>query len=174
MRIGKIIWVCVLSGLPAVVLAESGTVVRATQLVAAPYSDATARGILREQQQVEIVERQGGWYHVKSDDGSTGWLRLSSIRLGAAEKEETGGFWASVFSFTGRSQARTASATTGIRGLSEEEIRDAKPNPEAVQRLADFAPDDQDTQAFAAKIGLKIQKVEPMPSRNTGKKGDRK
>lgn len=143
--------------------AESGVVVRASQLLAAPYSDADSRGILRGEAQVEILERRGGWYHVRSDDGRDGWLRLSSIRLGQAEEEEEGGFWASLFSFTGRSQMRTASATTGIRGLSEEEINAAEPNPAAVERLATFAPDDADTQRFAAEIGLVEREVGPLP-----------
>lgn len=156
---------------PVVALAESGTVTRPTQIVAAPYSDAAAKGMLREQQSVEIIERQGGWYNVKADDGRTGWLRLSSIRLGAIEKEEeSGGFWASVFSFTGRSQARTASATTGIRGLSAEEIQGAEPNPAAVKRLANFAPDDSDARAFAAGIGLKAQNVAPISQRDDAKR----
>lgn len=172
MRLQQLLLAAMLTAVTTFALAESGTVTRATQLVAAPYSDAASRGVLRVEQQVEIIERQGGWYQVTADDGRTGWLRLSSIRLGAAEQEESGGgFWASVFSFTGRSQARTASATTGIRGLSEEEIRDAEPDAHAVERLADFHPDASEAKSFAAAIKLKTNNIEPLPEKAPRKGG---
>lgn len=163
-----------LAAVPLAAFADSGTVTRTSQVLAAPYSDAEARGTLEANEGVEIVERQGGWYHVRAEDGRDGWLRLSSIRLGAAkEEEESGGFWASLFSFTGRSGTRTASATTGIRGLSEEEIKDATPNPEAVEGLARFAPDENEARSFAGEIGLKSQDVKPLPAVVKAKKGGR-
>ncbi len=149
--------------LPLAAFAEPGTVTRATQLVAAPFVDAASRGLLERDADVEIVERDGGWYHVKADDGREGWVRLSSIRLGAAETEEDGGFWASLFSFTGRTHTRTASATTGIRGLSETEIRDARPDAAAVAKLAGFSPSDAQARRFAAEIGLQAREVKPLP-----------
>src|SRR5690606_18781170 len=104
-------WLGALLCLPLAAFADSGTVTRATQLVQAPQTDAAQITTLREQQTVDILERLGGWYRVRTTDGREGWLRLSNVRLGAVQKEEeSGGFWASLFSFTGRSQARTASA----------------------------------------------------------------
>lgn len=149
--------------LPTGVLAETGTVTRAAQLVAAPFVDAASRGVLQRETVVDVVSRDGGWYQVKADDGREGWVRLSSIRLGEVAQEESGGFWASLFSFTGRSQARTASATTGIRGLSETEIRDAQADPEAVARVAAFAPDDAEARRFAAELGLEARTVPALP-----------
>lgn len=143
-------------------LAESATVVRASQLVAEPYVDATSRGTLARESSVETLERRGGWYHVRTEDGREGWVRLSSIRLGETAAEAEGGFWASLFSFTGRSQTRTASATTGIRGLSEEEIRDAVPDDAAVARLAEFSANDDEARRFAAEIGLEPRAVKSL------------
>lgn len=163
MKRGLLLAAC-LALLPAAAIAESGTVVRATHLVAAPYADAATLGILRGETAVEIIERRGGWYQV-TGAGRTGWVRLSNIRLGEVEAGEEGGFWASLFSFTGRTQARTASATTGIRGLSEEEIRNAVPDNAAVTRLAQFAPDDAEARRFAAEIGLEAHAVKPLPEK---------
>lgn len=157
--------------LPFVALAESGTILRATQLAAEPYADAASRGVLRGDSTVEILERDGGWYRVRTADRREGWVRLSNVRLGEAVAEEDGGFWASVFSFTGRSQTRTASATTGIRGLSEEEIRDATPDNAAVTRLAQFAADDAETRRFASDIGLAKRDVKPLPEKAPAKGG---
>lgn len=149
--------------LPVGVLAETGTVTRAAQLAAEPFVDAASRGVLPRETIVEVTARDGGWYQVRADDGREGWVRLSSIRLGEVKEEESGGFWASLFSFTGRSQARTASATTGIRGLSETEIRDAHADPAAVARVAAFAPDDAEARRFAAEIGLEARVVPALP-----------
>lgn len=152
---------------------ETATVVRATQLTAAPYTDSESHGVLRGEQRVEIMERQGGWYRVATDDGRRGWLRMSSVRLGEAEKAEAGsGFWSSLFSFTGRSQTRTASATTGIRGLSEDEIHNAIPDQAAVARLGTFAADDAQARSFASEIGLAQHEVESLPK--TDNKSDKK
>ncbi len=172
MKIRNVLIACCMA-VPLAALAEGGTVVRSTQLAAEPYVDAASRGVVRSESGVEIIKRQGGWYHVRTDDGRDGWVRLSSIRLGEAAEEEEGGFWASVFSFTGRSQTRTASATTGIRGLSEEEIQAARPDEAAVVRLAQFAPDDAETRRFAAEIGLAQQAVKPLPEK-VKTKGDGK
>lgn len=161
----RLLFTVLLCMAPALAAAESGTIVRATQLANGPYVDAASLGVLRGETGVEILQRDGGWYRVRTDDGREGWVRLSSVRLGAAAAEdEGGGFWASLFSFTGRSQTRTASATTGIRGLSEEEIVAAQPNEAAVARLADFAPDDAETRDFAAALNLSARKVEPLPA----------
>lgn len=170
----KLVLMCVLA-LPVMAtaaLAESGTVLRATQLAAEPYADAASRGVVRGDSAVEILERDGGWYRVRTADKREGWVRLSNVRLGeAAAADEAGGFWASVFSFTGRAQTRTASATTGIRGLSEEEIRDAVPDNAAVERLAQFAPDDAETRRFAADIGLAKRDVKALPEKAPAKGG---
>ncbi|HEX6927960.1 MAG TPA: SH3 domain-containing protein [Gammaproteobacteria bacterium] len=153
----------ILSCLPLIAFADEGAITRATQLLAAPYVDAGSRGMLERDTPVEVIERDGGWYRVKADDGREGWVRLSSIRLGQAAEEEEGGFWASLFSFTGRTHTRTASATTGIRGLSETEILNARPDPAAVARLAGFSPSDKETKRFAAEIGLQARDVKALP-----------
>lgn len=173
MRLGREVAIACLLLAPALVAAESGTVVRASQLLAQPYSDAQSRGVIRGETGVEIVERQGGWYHVEAEDGRRGWLRLSSIRLGEAAAEEEDGFWASLFSFTGRSEARTASATTGIRGLSETDIRDAVPDAAAVKRLDGFAADDREARHFAAQIGLAARDVPPLSEGVSDQQGGR-
>lgn len=145
--------------------AESATVVRATQLNAAPYTDAERKGILRGETRVEILDRNGGWYRVKVEgNGNEGWVRMASLRLGERSAEESeSSFWGSLFSFTGRSQSRDTVATTGIRGLSEEEINSATPNPAAVAALDGFAADANTARDFAARLKLQEQRVAELP-----------
>ncbi|HLU61484.1 MAG TPA: SH3 domain-containing protein [Gammaproteobacteria bacterium] len=156
----KIILACGLACLlPAVVLADTGTLTRAARILDAPFADAASRAELAQGTVVEVVTREGGWYLVRTSDGNEGWLRLSSLRLGEGAREKG----ASLFTSTGRAGARNASATTGIRGLSETEIRDAHADAAAVKRLDDFAAEDAETQRFAAEIGLAKRDVSALP-----------
>ena len=159
--------ICCLFGLllSTTAMAESATVTRAARLTLNPYTDAQVIATLQGGAAVEILERRGGWYRVKTVDGrNEGWLRMASVHLGeqsAAESETS--FWGSLFAWTGRSQSRTTVATTGVRGLSEEEINAAAPDAAAVKRLDLFAASDKDARQFAAGIELQDRKVNELP-----------
>jgi hypothetical protein len=56
---------------------------------------------------------------------------------------------------SGRSSATYTTATTGVRGLSEEELQNAKPNPQAVAALEQLAVTPDDARSFARKAKLK-------------------
>lgn len=150
---------------PIAALAESATVIRTTQLVASPAAGARAVATLYGDSRVEILQRNGGWYQVRdASSGRSGWLRLTSVRLGeqTAEENETG-FWGSLFSFTGRSGSRTATATTGIRGLGEDDIAGAVPDTRAVAGLDRFQASADDANRFARELGLQSKQVKHLP-----------
>lgn len=144
--------------------ADSGTMIRASGLSSSPDATSQSLGIIRGQTSVEILERDGGWYRVKASDGRTGWVRMANVRLGGATaKEEETGFWGSLFSFGSRGSTRTATATTGIRGLSEEEINAAVPNEAAVRRLDDWRSNAAEAQRHAGEGGLAPVDVSALP-----------
>ena len=60
---------------------------------------------------------------------------------------------------TGRSGSQGIVATTGIRGLSAEELKSAKPNPQAVQALEAHSASDDAARTFAHSAGLKEKDV---------------
>lgn len=135
--------------------ADKGTVIRTSPLTDNPSATARTIVVLQRDANIDIVERNGGWYRVKTASGQQGWLRMANVRLGeVAAAESSQGFWGSLFSFTGRRDSRTAVATTGIRGLSEEDIRNAVPDSAAVDQLDTWAGDTADAKAFANAAGL--------------------
>lgn len=151
--------------MPLAVLADSGSIIRTTQMVESPSAGARPVTTLYGDARVEILERDGGWYQVKEqDNGRIGWVRLTTVRLGEQTAEESeSGFWGSLFSFTGRSSSRTATATTGIRGLGEDDIAGAVPNQRAVYELDNFYVQPADAEQFARDLGLQSRRVRHLP-----------
>lgn len=148
----------------AVLAADSGSMIRASSLNAAPDAASQNLGIIRGTTEVDILERDGGWYRVQTADGRSGWVRMANVRLGAvAEAEEESSFWGSLFSFGSNRSTRTATATTGIRGLSEEEINAAVPDESAVARLENWRSNAREAQRHAGEAGLAPVNVGELP-----------
>lgn len=136
--------------------AEKGVVIRAADLKAQPFLDAATSAAVAANQSVTITRRQGGWVLVESN-GKTGWLRMLNVRTegGGAAKPKSSGLAASLF-HTG-SSGKTV--TTGVKGIGEEDIRNASPNPAQVAALATLAVDPAEATAKARQSGLKENTV---------------
>lgn len=139
--------------------AETGAVIRAGELKAKPFVDAATVDKVAANQQITIVSRQGGWVQVQSN-GKTGWLRMLNVRAqtaaGGNKPPARSGGLASLL-HTG-SSGKTV--TTGVKGIGEEDIRNASPNPVQVAALATLAVDPAEATANARQSGLKENKVE--------------
>lgn len=140
---------------------ETGTTRSTVSLMATPYSDAKQVGQLPANTTVTILERHGGWMRI-SAQGKSGWARLYQIRAGEGpEAKNTGGGLKALknVSQTGRSGSQGIVATTGIRGLSAEELKSAKPNPKAVESMEANRANDTSARDFARSAGLKDKDV---------------
>jgi hypothetical protein len=140
---------------------ETGTTRVAVGLMATPYRDAKPAGKLPSNTKVDILERRGGWLRI-SAMGITGWARLHQVRAGEGpEAKNTGGGLTALknVSQTGRSGSQGIVATTGIRGLSAEELKSAKPNPKAVESMEANRASDSSARDFARSAGLKEKDV---------------
>jgi hypothetical protein len=138
--------------------AESGYTLRATDLRARPFVDAPTIATLPERTAVEIATRQGAWMEIKTREGSKGWIRMLSVRLGNPDQKASGGNILSAIGVGNRPRPQTtATVTTGVRGFSEAELKDAKPNPAEVDKMESFAADKAQATAFAAngKLGAR-------------------
>ncbi len=136
---------------------ETGTTRSAVDLMATPYRDAKPAGQLPSNTRVDILERRGGWLRI-SAQGKTGWARLHQVRAGEGpEAKKSGEGLAMLKSVgkTGRSGSQGIVATTGIRGLSAEELKSAKPNPKAVESMEASRASDATARDFARGAGLK-------------------
>ena len=145
-RCGFTLAALLLSG--ALHAAESGTAIKGDDLKAEPFRDAKTMAMLATGDKVDILKKDGGWYQVSSTKGK-GWVRMLSIRKGDARK---GGSNASgvLALASGRAGTGKVVATTGIRGLNEEELKAAKFNEEEVKRAESYASSKSEAAKFAA------------------------
>ncbi len=160
-RIGMavLLWLLVQS---AAMAAESGTALKADAIRAEPFGDAKTVATLATGDKVDILKKQGGWLQVKSAKGK-GWVRMLSIRKGDAKKGsgEAAGLLGLA---SGRAGTGKVVATTGIRGLNEEELRAAKFNEQEVQLAESYAVKKADAKKFAAQGKLAARPFDYLPA----------
>ena len=142
---------------------ENGAAVKADELKAEPFRDAKTVGKLTTGDKVEILKKDGGWFQVKSARGS-GWVHMLSIRRGETRKASAGSEVAGLAGLaSGRAGTGRVVATTGIRGLNEEELKAAKYN-EAELKLAESSLTSRaEAKKFAAKGKLSARKLDYLP-----------
>lgn len=141
--------------------AETGTLLKADELKAEPFRDARTLATLASGGKVDILGKDGGWYKVKSAKGS-GWVRMLSIRKGEARKG--GGDAAGLLGVaSGRAGTGKVVATTGIRGLNEEDLKSAKFNAEELKLAESYATARADAQKFAAQAKLEARQMDYLP-----------
>lgn len=154
--------------------ASKAQTVQVTAMNNGPYSDAKAVQQLPANTSVTLIERQGGWYHVRLDNGQQGWVPMTSIRLGEGSEEPAKSGWqlgslAGAFS-SGRSNTTNAAASTGVRGLNQGTIQNAIPNPQAVEGLVKYAATPAAARSYAAQLKLKSEQVAYLPKDTRGDK----
>ena len=151
-----------------IAFAESARTVRATDLQAQSQSDAATLATLPENTRVIVLRRSGAWGEIKTANGQAGWVRMLSLRFDEAVPQGAGGGAANpVAALTGLlSSGRTsttATVTTGVRGLTAEDMQNAQANPAEVQKLQKFAVQKDSAQAFARRSGLSPVQVDYLP-----------
>jgi hypothetical protein len=140
--------------------AESGFTLRATDLKTQPFSDAATLITLPEKTPVTITTRQSAWMQIRTRDGKSGWVRMLSVRLGDPNQKPGGGNILAAIGIGSRPRPQTsATVTTGVRGFSEEELKEAKPNPVEVDKMEGFAADPAQLPAFAQNGKLAARPV---------------
>jgi hypothetical protein len=136
--------------------------VRSTEVKQQPYSDAATVATLAEKVSVNIVSRQGGWVKISSNQGN-GWVKMLSLRYtGAADRRGDSGLQSLLN--VGRTGSSGITVATGVRGLSEEDLKNAQPNPRELEKLRNFAADKSDAAQFARDASLKTQKLDYLPA----------
>ncbi len=152
-----------LSGAATLQAAEAGRTIVAADLKQQPFIDATTVVNLPAGTGLEVLQRQGGWMQVKSGAGE-GWLKMTAVKLGTATatQEKSGDGLSTLVNLatTGRSGSSGVTVTTGVRGLGQEELKNAQPNPEAVSKMESFTAARNETAAFASSAKLQSQTVE--------------
>ena len=152
--LGLCVILLVLGAVHAAAVSTAQTVV-AGNLNSGPYSDASVVAAVPNATAVTVIERQGGWYHVKLASGQDGWLPMTSIRYNSSGggSAAPGTDWSSLFQ-SGRSGSSGTTATTGVRGLNTGDIANATPNPQAVVLLDKWQARPNQAKNFAAALPL--------------------
>lgn len=131
--------------------AEEGVALKADKLLAEPFADAKQVGTVAKGDALTILDRNGGWYQVKSS-AAQGWVRMLSVRRGEAGKSNAAKDVA-VLS-TGRVGTGQIVSTTGVRGLSEAELKAARYDEKELKKAESFGVSKNDASQFAEKGGL--------------------
>jgi hypothetical protein len=159
-------WILMLTGLLAgAAWAESALTSRSTELQAQPQSDSAVLAILTDNTRVEVMARKGAWSQVKTAAGQIGWVRMLSLKpeasgqqAPAASSSNPVGALGSLLT-AGRT-SNTGTVTTGVRGLSEEDLQNAQANPAEVEKMQKFSVDRNAAQSFAQRSKLSPVKVD--------------
>lgn len=139
---------------------------RGTELRERASGESRVLATLPENAPVTVLNRSGGWTEVDAG-GQRGWVRVFHLRFAATVEtgQRTSGssFFGGVGSALGlggqKRNDQAKIATIGIRGLSEEELRNASPDPEALRRLQSFRAARADAERFAREARLAAQRV---------------
>ncbi len=163
-----ILTVSLLSMQPALAAQQSGTAIKASEIRTEPFSDAKVLATLAAGDSVTILKKQGGWLRVKSAKGS-GWVRMLSISKGGT-RSQSGNAGGILGLASGRVGTGKVVATTGIRGLSEEDLKAAQFNAQELQLAESFATTPTEAQKFAKQGQLTVQRFDylPAPAAATG------
>jgi hypothetical protein len=152
---------CLLVGAHPAWAAESGTLLKAEELKAEPFRDAKTVTNLAVGVKVDIVSKDGGWLKVKAGKNG-GWVRMLSVRKGDAKQGASDASGLLAMS-SGRAGKGKVVATTGIRGLNEEELKAATFDAAEIQLAESYAVKKPDAQKFAAQGKLKARPFEYLP-----------
>ncbi|HEX5337868.1 MAG TPA: SH3 domain-containing protein [Gallionella sp.] len=137
--------------------------VRSTEIKQKPFSDAATVATLNEKSSVNILSRQGGWVRISSESGS-GWVRMLNLRSSNTATKQGDSGLQSLLNI-GRSGSSGVTVATGVRGLSEEELKNAKPNPREVEKLQRYEVNKPQAENFARSAKLKTRQMDYLPSK---------
>jgi hypothetical protein len=151
---------------PAAWADEQAFTNRATELKDKGASEARTVATLPENTAVKVLQRAGGWTRVEAG-GQSGWVRVFHLRFPAsvesASSSSGGGFLSGVTSALkgGRGSGQsTTIATTGIRGLSPEDLKNASPDAAALAKAQSYRADKPTAERFAREGKLSAVHVE--------------
>jgi hypothetical protein len=143
----------------AALAAETGYATRELELKVEPVASSTTTAKVPKNARVEILEEKRAWSRVKSGD-ATGWALSFYVMKGEpAPQVSTGRRLSELFSL-GTERRSETTATIGIRGLDEEQLKSAQFNAEELKRLEALGLPKGEGDAFAQRGQLVPQKVD--------------
>jgi hypothetical protein len=137
---------------PAAWAQEQAFTNRSTELKESGSATAKTLSTLPENTSVKVITRGGGWTRIDAN-GQQGWVNVFHLRFPATVEKSSsgGGFFSGVTGALGgnREPQHTTIATTGIRGLSPEDLKNASPDPAALAKAQGYRADKPTAERFA-------------------------
>lgn len=135
---------------------------RSTELKDKAAADARTVATLPENTAVKVIGRGGAWTNVDAS-GQAGWVRAFHLRFPVVI--EKGGSSSNPLSgissmFGGGRQEKATIATTGIRGLTPDDLKSSSPNNEALAKANSYRSDKPTAERFAREGKLENTKVD--------------
>lgn len=146
--------------------ATPGTVLRTEKLYGEPASTSKVTASVAKGASVDILARQGGWLRVKAGN-AMGWIRLLSVRAGAGGLGGVG-VGDVVGAATTRSDPTRVVAVAGLRGLSDEDLKQAKFNAEELAWMEARRVSATQARSFASQSRLAVVNVPDLPKPQAG------
>ena len=158
-------------GAASAATAIDGTLARNESLRAEARDDATSIRSLDKGARVQVLFREGAWYRV-DHAGQQGWIRLYWVRTGGAKVQAAAAaparsIGSSLAAIRARRNQGQVTASLGVRGLSEDELKGAQFDAEQVAKLDTLAVDAADAAKFAAAgpvQGRSVDEIAPARS----------
>lgn len=142
---------------------ELAYTVRSTEVKAKPFSDAATLSSLPQNSRVEVLARKSGWMQIRSE-GATGWVKMLSLRFGdAAAQKKSGDSGLGALFNVATTGGSGSTVSTGVRGLSEENLKNPKPNPQAMKELERYATGRNEAQSFGKSGKLATRQLDYLP-----------
>ncbi|MBI5890730.1 MAG: hypothetical protein HZB47_08650 [Nitrosomonadales bacterium] len=155
----NVIAICLLFGLaPAAWAGGYAYTIRPTELKAKPFSDAQTLATLAPRVRVEVLGRQASWTQVKADTRS-GWVKMLSLQLEKSGQSRRGDNGLGALFNVATTGKSGSTVTTGIRGLSEEQLKNSRPDPQALQAAKRYAVGRAEAQRYAEEGKLSAHSV---------------
>ncbi len=166
---------------------QQGVIVREAQVYDGPGTAFRQVGSVRAGTLVNLFGRKGGWEEIFAErEALIGWVRSYQVRTGVyapqvevEEQPDSRGFLSGLAAFSrkasrffssGGAGSSSGTATIGVRGLSEEEIRSARPNAAELVKMQGFVSSPERVQRFRDEGRLAANDVAHLkPRKNSGR-----
>lgn len=142
---------------------EAAYTVRSAEVKAKPFTDAATLSSLPSSSQVEVLARRSGWMQIKSGNAS-GWVKMLDLRFGdAAAPKKSGDSGLGALFNVAAGGGSGSTVATGVRGLSEEKLKDPHPDPQALEELQHYAASEEEALRFGKSGQLAAQQLDYLP-----------
>ena len=182
-----LLFVLLLPGTP-LLANQDGIVVRTASIYADAGRGADRVGRIEAGTRVVIFDRKGGWREIYAEEEAlVGWVRTYEVReidAGASVQVETQtdsrGFLSGLAAFSRKasrffggadSGTGSSTATIGVRGLSEAELKAAQPDLQELERMRSFAGNPARSAQFSQAGELRARKVKHLKPRTDKDRG---